>query len=535
MTAPGQFGLGRHGLDGATAVWNPSIAANVEIAVARGEGRLTEGGNFLAITAPFTGRSPNDKWLVKEPGSQADVWWGKVNRPFDSEKYALLEGEIKAYLAGRDLIVRDVYAGADEAHRLRVRLITESAWHALFAYELFIRPPREELAGFTPDFTILHAPNFQPDPARHGTRVPPPGAPPAAIVLNFAARTILIAGTQYAGEIKKSIFTVLNYLLPKKGVLSMHCSANVGPQGDTALFFGLSGTGKTTLSADPRRRLVGDDEHGWSDSGVFNFEGGCYAKVIRLSAEAEPEIYATLSRFGTVLENVVMDDETRTLDLDSEAITENTRAAYPLHYIPNHIPAGRAGHPRNILFLTADAFGVLPPIARLTAEQAMYYFLSGYTAKLAGTERGVTEPEATFSTCFGAPFLVLHPSVYADMLGRKIAGHNAAVWLVNTGWSGGPYGVGKRIRISHTRAMVSAALDGSLNDVPTAPDPVFGVQVPVSCPGVPAEVLRPRSTWADPAAYDLKACELAMRFTDNFKPFEGGVSAAVAAAGPRAG
>jgi phosphoenolpyruvate carboxykinase (ATP) len=414
-----------------------------------------------------------------------------------------------------------------------VRLISESAWHTLFAHDLFIHPPAGDLADFEPNFTILHAPEFHPDPQKHGTRQPPSG-PTAAIILNFAANTVIIAGTRYAGEIKKSIFTALNYLMPNRGVLSMHCSANIGPGGDTALFFGLSGTGKTTLSADPARGLIGDDEHGWSADGVFNFEGGCYAKCIRLSAEAEPQIYSTLSRFGTVLENVVMDPVTRQLDLDSEAITENTRAAYPIDFIENHIPAGRGGHPANIVFLSADAFGVLPPISKLTPEQAMYYFLSGYTAKLAGTERGVTEPQATFSTCFGSVFLAHHPTVYADMLGKLIAEHNAHVWLVNTGWSGGPYGVGARMKIAHTRAMINALLGGALATVPTTPDPVFGVHVPGTCPGVPAEVLNPRSTWADKAAYDMRAKDLAQRFAENFKQFADKVDAHIAAAGPRA-
>jgi phosphoenolpyruvate carboxykinase (ATP) len=429
------------------------------------------------------------------------------------------------------LFIRDLYACADPAHRLRVRLVSESAWHTLFAHNLFIRPPADELAGFEPDFTIVHAPEFNPDPERHGVRRPPHG-PTAAIVLDFASQTILIAGTRYAGEIKKSIFSALNYLLPNARVFPMHCSANSGAAGDTALFFGLSGTGKTTLSADPSRGLIGDDEHGWSDDGVFNFEGGCYAKVIRLSAEAEPEIYSTLGKFGTVLENVVMDSASRDLDLDSEAITENTRAAYPIHFIPHHVPSGRGTHPQNILFLTADAFGVLPPISRLTPEQAMFHFLSGYTAKLAGTERGVTEPQATFSTCFAAPFLVQHPGIYAELLRQKIERHHSTVWLVNTGWSGGPYGVGHRMKISHTRAMVTAALNGSLKDVPTDPDPIFGVHVPVACPGVPPEVLMPRNTWADKNAYDAKARDLARRFVENFKQFSDGVDPKVAAAGP---
>jgi phosphoenolpyruvate carboxykinase (ATP) len=527
-----KHGIGNIGLTGLRQFWNPSPASTIELAVRRGEGRLTSGGAFLAITSPFTGRSPNDKFIVKEPGSEDKVWWGKVNQPLSQEKYEALEADVKAYLDTKELFIRDLYACANPRRRLDVRLISESAWHTLFAHNQFIRPYPADLTDFEPTFTILHAPEFHPDPERHGTRKPPSG-PAAAIVLNFATRTVIIAGTRYAGEIKKSIFTALNYLLPLEGVFPMHCSANVGQEGDTALFFGLSGTGKTTLSADHRRGLIGDDEHGWGNADVFNFEGGCYAKVIRLSSEAEPEIFATLSMFGTVLENVVMDEETRQLDLDSEAVTENTRAAYPIHYIPNYVASGIGNHPRTVIFLTADAFGVLPPIARLTPEQALYYFLSGYTAKLAGTERGVTEPQATFSTCFGAPFMVHYPTVYADMLGEKIARHKSTVWLINTGWSGGPYGVGSRMKISHTRAMVSAILDGRLRDVPTKPDPIFGLHIPTTCPGVPNEVLIPRNTWADKEAYDAKAKELANRFVENFKQFSAQVAPEVANSGPR--
>ena len=526
-------GIGAIGLTGIRQTWNPSAALTVEIAVQRAEGKLTAGGAFLAVTSPFTGRSPNDKFIVQEPSSQDKVWWGKVNQPLDADKYALLEQDVKAYLNTKELFIRDLYACANPRRRFSVRLISESAWHTLFAHNQFIRPYAADLADFEPNFTILHAPEFHPDPDRHGTRRPASG-PTAAIVVNFATHTILIAGTRYAGEIKKAIFTTLNYVLPLEGMFPMHCAANVGTQGDTSLFFGLSGTGKTTLSADHRRGLIGDDEHGWGHSGVFNFEGGCYAKVIKLSAEAEPEIYATLSMFGTVLENVVMNDETRKLDLDSQAITENTRAAYPIHYIPNYVASGMGSHPKNILFLTADAFGVLPPISRLTPDQALYYFLSGYTAKLAGTERGVTEPQATFSTCFGAPFMVHYPTVYANMLKERLSEHKSTVWLVNTGWTGGPVGVGQRMSIAHTRAMVSAALDGSLRDVPTEPDPIFGVNVPVACPSVPPELLQPRNTWADKDAYDVKARDLARRFAENFKQFASGVEPAVAAAGPQA-
>jgi phosphoenolpyruvate carboxykinase (ATP) len=523
-------GINEIGLSGIKQTWNPSAAETIELAIKRGEGRLTPGGAFLAITSPFTGRSPSDKFVVREDGSADKVWWGKVNQALDPVKFDMLERDVKAYLNSKELFIRDVYACANPSRRLNVRLISESAWHTLFTYNQFIRPYKADLADFAPGFTILHAPDFYPDPERHGTRKPKSG-PTAVIALNFAKRMVIIAGTRYAGEIKKSIFTALNYLLPLDGVFPMHCAANVGPMGDTALFFGLSGTGKTTLSADHRRGLIGDDEHGWSDSGVFNFEGGCYAKVINLSSEAEPEIYATLSQFGTVLENVVMDPETRQLDLDSAAITENTRAAYPIHFIPNSIATGLGGHPRNIIFLTADAFGVLPPISKLTPEQAMYYFLSGYTAKLAGTERGVTEPQATFSTCFGAPFMVHFPTVYADLLREKLEKMRGNVWLVNTGWSGGPYGVGQRMRIGHTRAMVTAALEGVLEDIPTTPDPVFGVNIPKRCPGVPDSVLQPRNTWTDKDAYDRMAHELAAKFVENFKQFN--VDEKIVAAGPR--
>ncbi len=525
-----KHGINKIGLTGIKQIWNTSPAQTIEIALKRGEGHLTSGGAFVAVTSPFTGRSPNDKFIVDEPGSTDKIWWGAVNRPLSAEHYAILEADVKAYLNSQELFVRDLYACANPRRRLYVRLISESAWHTLFAYNQFIRPYAAELADFEPNFTILHAPEFHPDPARHGTRKPPSG-PTAVIALNLATRTVIVAGTRYAGEIKKAIFTALNYLLPLEDIFPMHCSANVGTQGDTALFFGLSGTGKTTLSADHKRGLIGDDEHGWGASGVFNFEGGCYAKVIGLSSEAEPEIYATLSQFGTVLENVVMDPESHSLDLNSDAITENTRAAYPIHYIPNYVASGMGSHPKNLIFLTADAFGVLPPIAKLTPEQTMYYFLSGYTAKLAGTERGVTEPQATFSTCFGAPFMVHFPTVYANMLREKITEHRCNVWLVNTGWSGGPYGVGRRMRIAHTRAMVTAALEGHLATVPTAPDPIFGLQTPISCPNVPEEVLTPRRTWADVAAYDDKAKELARKFVENFKQFK--VDLQVVAAGPQ--
>jgi phosphoenolpyruvate carboxykinase (ATP) len=525
-----QYGLEQHGLQPAGEVhWNLSPAALVEQAIRRGEGTLAAEGPFNAITTPHTGRSPNDKFIVRDAASEEHVHWGKVNQPFDPAHFEGLLAKVRRHLSQRDLFVRDLYAGADPDYRLRVRVVNEFAWANLFVHNLFIRPPAEELADFQPDFTILHAPGCKADPAADGTNSE------TFIVVSFSEKLVLIGGTRYAGEMKKSIFSILNFLLPLRGVLAMHCSANVGEQGDTALFFGLSGTGKTTLSADPERGLVGDDEHGWSDAGVFNFEGGCYAKVIRLSETAEPQIFATTRRFGTVLENVVLEPETRALQLDDDSITENTRAAYPIDYIANAVIPGVAGHPRNVLFLTADAFGVLPPISRLTLPQARYYFLSGYTAKVAGTERGVTEPEATFSTCFGAPFLPLRPNVYSGMLGEKLQRHGAQVWLVNTGWTGGPYGVGQRMKIAYTRAMVRAVLNGALDNAEFEPDPVFGVLVPRQVPDVPPEVLRPRGTWADGAAYDAKARELAARFAENFAKFAELVPDDVRKAGPRTG
>jgi phosphoenolpyruvate carboxykinase (ATP) len=506
--------------------WNLVQAALIEHAVRRGEGMLAEMGPFVAITSPHTGRSPNDKFVVRDPQTQDDVDWGKVNQPLSEEHFQRLLADVRAYLNGLpELFVQDLYCGADPAHRLSVRYVLPNAWHAAFVRNMFIRPDLEQLASFRPNFVVLHAPEFQATPEKHGTRTG------TFIVLHLARRMILIGGTRYAGELKKSMFTVMNYLMPREGVLSMHCSANIGPAGDTALFFGLSGTGKTTLSADPERSLIGDDEHGWSEHGIFNFEGGCYAKVINLSPEQEPDIFATTRMFGTILENVVLDPVTRRVRFDDQTITENTRASYPLPYIRNHVPSGRGGHPRNIVFLTADAFGVLPPIARLTREQAMYYFMSGYTAKVAGTERGVTEPQATFSACFGAVFLVWHPTRYADMLGRLLDRHGARVWLVNTGWVGGPYGVGSRMKLPYTRAMVRAALSGALDDTPTESDPIFRLARPVDVPGVPAEVLDPRAMWADRAAYDAQARRLAEMFRKNFERF-GDVDPAIAAAGP---
>jgi phosphoenolpyruvate carboxykinase (ATP) len=466
--------------------------------------------------------------MVKEPSSEGHIAWGKVNRPIELAQFDVLKREMLAHLAERELFVQDLYAGADPKYRLPVRFVQEFAWHNLFVRNLFIVPPKDDLANFTPQFTVITAPNFHAQPERHGTRSD------VAVVVNVASREVLIAGTSYAGENKKSIFTVLNYLLPLQGVLSMHCSANIGVNGDSALFFGLSGTGKTTLSSDPNRQLIGDDEHGWSDAGIFNFEGGCYAKMIRLSKEAEPQIYATTRRFGTVLENVVMDLDTRRLNLDDASLTENTRGAYPIDFIDNAVPSGMGGHPTNIVMLTADAFGVLPPIARLSAEGAMYHFLSGYTAKVAGTEKGVKDPSATFSTCFGAPFLPLSPNVYARGLGERIARHKAHVWLVNTGWTGGAFGVGSRMKIAHTRAMINAALSGALANVDYRRHPVFNLEMPASCPGVPSDVLDPRSTWADKTAYDAQAKKLAGMFTENFKTFEAQVDPTVVAAGPKA-
>jgi len=526
-------GIESHGIvDAGTVYWNLPPARLYELAIQRGEGVTAAEGPIVCLTGPHTGRSPNDKFMVADPSIESDIWWGDVNRRFEREKLDGLLARAREHVRGKDLFVFDGYAGAtgaDPRHRLPVRIITENAWHSLFARNMFVREEDpEKLAGFEPGFVVWNVASLQADPGRDGTRSA------TFILLDLARRMVLIGGTQYAGEIKKSIFSVMNYFLPKMGVLSMHCSANYGAtQDDVALFFGLSGTGKTTLSSDPDRTLIGDDEHGWSEDGVFNIEGGCYAKVIRLSAQGEPEIYQTTRTFGTILENVVCDPETRRLDLDSDRLTENTRASYPLTQLNNVDLQGMAGHPRNIVFLTCDAFGVLPPISRLTAEQAMYHFLSGYTAKVAGTEKGITEPKVTFSTCFGAPFLPLHPSVYAGMLGEKMTQHGAKVWLLNTGWTGGPYGVGQRIKLSYTRRMVTAALSGELDDVETWNDPNFGLAVPLRIEGVPDQVLRPRETWKNPADYDAKATQLADMFADNFEKYEDQVSEAVRSAGPR--
>ena len=518
--------IGLHNL--ANVYWNPTTAHLYEEIVNRHEGRIAHLGPIVVRTGHHTGRSPYDRFIVKEGDAVGRVWWGDQNRPISRPEFDRLRRRLAAYLQGRDVFIQDCHAGADPEFRLPVRVITEDAWHALFARNMFrqIHDPGER-QEHVPTFTVINAPRFQAIPELDGTRSE------AFILLSFEQGLVLIGGTSYAGEIKKSVFTALNYTLPDRGVLPMHCSVNVGPDGDPAVFFGLSGTGKTTLSADPKRRLLGDDEHAWSSRGLFNFEGGCYAKVIRLSAEAEPEIYETTRRFGTILENVGFDVDTRRVDLDDGALTENTRAAYPLSHIDNAILEGVAGHPRNVLMLTSDAYGVLPPISRLTAAQARYHFLSGYTAKVAGTERGVVEPKATFSACFGAPFMAQPPTVYSRLLGEKVGEHDVHCWLVNTGWTAGPYGTGRRMPIRHTRAMVNAALEGRLDDVPTVEHPVFRLQVPTSCPGVPAEVLDARGTWPDRDAYDDKARQLAGMFRANFEQFAGDAPPEVAAAGPR--
>ncbi len=525
-----RVGLDAAGLTNLGGVmWNPTPAALYEEFVMNGEGLIAAHGPMCAETGKYTGRSPEDKFVVEEPTSREKVWWGKVNRPISEEKFDRLLHRVQAYLQDTMVYVQDCYAGADAEQRVPIRVVTQLAWHSLFARNMFIPvTDTDERRAHTPQFTVISAPGFKADPAIDGTRSE------AFILLHLGRGLVLIGGTSYAGEIKKSIFTVMNYLLPLRGALSMHCSANEGSDGDTAVFFGLSGTGKTTLSADPTRHLIGDDEHGWTDHGVFNFEGGCYAKAIRLSAEAEPEIFATTRRFGTVLENVVVDEISRAIDLDDARLTENTRASYPIEQIPNAKLSGVGAHPRNIVMLTCDAFGVMPPISRLTPEQASYHFLSGYTAKVAGTERGMgKEPQATFSTCFGAPFLVLPPTVYSDLLAAKMREHGAKCWLVNTGWSGGAYGVGSRIKIAYSRAMVNAALSGKLDKGKFVKDPIFGLDIPAECPGVPAQILNPRNTWGDKAAYDQKAAELVALFEKNFEQFAEAVPAAVRAAGMR--
>jgi phosphoenolpyruvate carboxykinase (ATP) len=525
-----RYGLEQHGIRNVnTAYWNLTTSALYEEAVRRREGIIAHRGPLVVRTGHHTGRSPNDKFIVKEPSSADKIWWGSINRSFAPEKFDALYHRVLAYLQGKDIFIQDCLVNADPQYQLPIRVITETAWHNLFARTMFIpQRDRTKLVDHVPQFTVINLPRFHAVPEVDGTNSE------VFILVNFGQKVVLIGGSSYAGEIKKSIFTLLNFLLPQQQVLSMHCSANVGVKGDVALFFGLSGTGKTSLSADSTRTLIGDDEHGWSERGIFNFEGGCYAKVINLSAEAEPEIYATTERFGTILENVAINSETRRLDLYDASLTENTRAAYPLFFIPNASSTGIAGHPQNIIMLTADAFGVMPPIAKLTPAQAMYHFLSGYTAKVAGTEKGMgSEPQATFSTCFGAPFLVLHPTVYSRILGEKIATHHVHCWLVNTGWSGGPYGVGERIKIAYTRAMIRAVLSGELQKVSTEPDPLFGFHVPASCPEVPAALLKPRNTWKDARAYDDTARKLAERFAKNFIQFATAVPEEVRAAGPK--
>lgn len=511
-----------------TVYYNLPPARLVELSVRRGEGRLTQGGPLATRTDPHTGRSPNDRFIVREPSSEDEVAWGSVNRPISEEAFDGIHAAMRRYATGRDLFVRDCYAGADPRYRVKVRVITEKAWHSMFAYNMFLRPAtEEELLDFEPDYTVLDLCDFKATEKVAGEL-----NSSTFVLLNLGRGLVLIGGTNYAGEIKKSIFSALNFVLPKQGVLPMHCSANEAPGGgNTAVFFGLSGTGKTTLSADASRVLIGDDEHGWSDHGVFNFEGGCYAKAIRLSPEGEPEIYATTHEFGTLAENVVLNED-RSIDFADGTITENTRLSYPIHQIPNASEDGMGGVPDTVVFLTADAFGVLPPISKLTPAQAQYHFLSGYTAKVAGTERGVTEPKATFSACFGEPFMVRPPTEYAAMLGERIASSGARVFLVNTGWTGGPYGTGERMKLAWTRRMVNAALAGELDDVETTEEPVFGLQVPVAIDGVPSEVLQPRGTWADPAAYDAKAQQLAQMFADNFEKYRDAAADDVCQSGP---
>ena len=527
---PSSYGVEEHGIENARSVyWNLPASQLYEHAIRRSEGVVAHRGPLVVSTGRYTGRSPNDKFIVREQSSQDKIWWGKVNQPFDEERFNQIYLRVLAYLQGKELFVQDCFAGADPNYRKPIRVISEFAWQSLFARNMFLRPDPAKLAQHVPEYTIIAAPNFQARPAIDGTRSE------AFVLVHFGRKLVLIGGTCYAGEIKKSVFTIMNYCLPLENILPMHCSANVGSEGEVAIFFGLSGTGKTTLSTDPERKLIGDDEHGWSDDGVFNFEGGCYAKVIRLSEEAEPEIFRTTHRFGTVLENVVIDPVTRRVHLDDDSLTENTRGCYGVTQLENVEISGRGGHPRDVIMLTADAFGVMPPVSKLTPEQAMYHFLSGYTARVAGTEREMgNEPQATFSTCFGAPFLPLQPTVYANLLREKITKHKADFWLVNTGWNGGPFGIGKRISIAHTRAIIHAILSGRLAGVPTRPDPIFGLQIPESCDSVPSEILVPSRTWKNPAEYETKARELAKRFEKNFETFSSTVSEEVCASGPRA-
>ena len=529
MTLP-SFDLHAQGIaTDATVHWNLITAPLVEHAIRNGEGVLAKDGPLVVATGKHTGRSANDKFIVRDAETDTTIWWGKTNAPMDPAHFAALKADFLAAVAAKPtLYVADLYGGSQPEHRVNVRVINELAWHNLFIRTLLVRPDAADLAGFMPEFTIIDLPSFRADPARHGCRSE------TVIAVNFTEKLILIGGTAYAGEMKKSVFGILNYKLPLQGVMPMHCSANIGPNGDTAVFFGLSGTGKTTLSADASRTLIGDDEHGWSDTAVFNFEGGCYAKMIRLSPEAEPEIFATTKRFGTVLENVVIDPETRELDFDDASLAENSRGSYPIEFIPNSSADNLGPVPKTIIMLTADAYGVLPPIARLTAEQAMYHFLSGYTARVAGTEIGVTEPQATFSTCFGAPFMPRHPSIYGNLLKERIAKGGVTCWLVNTGWTGGKHGIGSRMPIKATRALLNAALDGSLERATFRTDPNFGFQVPVAVPGVDSAILDPRSTWADSADYDRTARKLVGEFIENFAQFEAHVDEGVRQSAPKA-
>jgi len=512
----------------ATLHWNLITAPLVEHAIRRGEGKLAKDGPLVVATGQHTGRSAQDKFIVRDAETENTIWWGKTNKGMSPEHFAALKADFFAALGERDeLFIQDLFGGSQPEHRVRVRVINELAWHSQFIRTMLVRPGEEELEGFDPEYTIIDLPSFRADPARHGTRGE------TVIAVDFTNKLILIGGTAYAGEMKKSVFGLLNYLLPVDGIMPMHCSANIGPNGDTAVFFGLSGTGKTTLSADASRTLIGDDEHGWSDTAVFNFEGGCYAKMIRLSEDAEPEIFATTKRFGTVLENVVMDPETRELDLDDASLAENSRGSYPIDFIPNASEKNMGPVPKNVVMLTADAYGVLPPIAKLTPDQAMYHFLSGYTARVAGTEMGVTEPEATFSTCFGAPFMPRHPSTYGNLLKKRIASGGVDCWLVNTGWTGGKHGVGHRMPIKATRALLNAALDGSLNGAEFRTDPNFGFKVPVAVPGVDSAVLDPRETWANKAEYDATAAALVDQFVANFAQFSDAVDEGVRQAAPQ--
>lgn len=532
QTRKAEYDLSRQGINNIQSeYWNLPTEALVEEALFRNEGAIVMGGALIAYTGKHTGRSANDKFVVRHKDSENNIWWGTYNRPFDTEKFDALYARMLDFMQSKDVFVQDVYAGADEKYRLPVRFLTEQAWHSCFIRNMFILPEsNEEYKSYVPEFTVIDMPSFQASPSTDGTNSE------TFIILSFEKRLVIIGNTAYAGEMKKSIFTVLNYLLPLEGVLPMHCSANVNPNDndDVALFFGLSGTGKTTLSADSSRRLIGDDEHGWSDDGVFNFEGGCYAKVIGLSESAEPQIYATTKRFGTILENVPFDSLTRIVDFDDNSITENTRASYPLEFIDNAVSEKKAGHPRNIIFLTCDASGVMPPIARLTPNQALYQFISGYTSKIAGTEAGIgKEPVATFSACFGGPFMVHHPYKYAELLKQKMEQHDVTCWLVNTGWVGGPYGVGSRISIKYTRALLTAALTGKLAKVKYNQEPVFGFEIPMTCPDVPDDVLNPSSSWSDKSEYDQRYKDLAKRFVDNFEKFADGTSQDVIDAGPK--